>query len=58
VTHWTQRCWFAQNGVGAAHCALLEHWTQAPSLEQTGVDVPAQSVLVRHCWQREMVRLQ
>jgi hypothetical protein len=34
------------------------HWTHAPSPEQIGVVVPAQSVLVTHCWQCEAVRLQ
>jgi hypothetical protein len=38
-----------QNGVGAAQSVLAEHWTQFPSGEQIGVDVPAQLAFVAHC---------
>jgi hypothetical protein len=46
-----------QYGTGGAHCESAVHCTQAPSAEQNGVDVPAQSPFVAHCTQWESVRL-
>jgi hypothetical protein len=57
-THWTQRWWSPQKGVGAAQFVSAVHWTQAPSAEQYGVDVPAQSTFDKHCSQREAITLQ
>jgi hypothetical protein len=47
-----------QKGVGALQLASLEHCTQRPCSPQTGVDDPAQSVLVKHCTQEDVIALQ
>jgi len=47
----------SQTGVAPPQSVLAVHCTQRPCCPQTGVDVPAQSVLAKHWTQVELAVL-